>query len=89
MLPLPASALKSGVSGPRQPCQLKTAVTLTFEEFTYGWANNLDEEEARQLYEEFHVAAPGVPIFQAATANLNPFSETKVETKSPRTAGRC
>jgi len=36
----------------------------------------------RQLYDEFHVAASGVPIFQAAVANLNPFSETKVDFKA-------
>lgn len=51
-------------------------MTLTFEEFVCGWANNLGQEEARELYDEFHVAASGVPIFQAAVANLNPFSET-------------
>jgi non-heme chloroperoxidase len=61
------------------PANARRSVTLTFEEFTYGWANNLEETEARQLYEEFHVAASGVPIFQAAAANLNPFSETKVK----------
>ena len=57
----------------------------------YGWANNLDEDEARALYEDYHVAASGVPIFQAAAANLNPFSEAKVDYKaeavlSPATA---
>ena len=57
-------------------------MTLTFEEFRYGWTNALDEDEARQLYDEFHVAASGVPIFQAAVANLNPFSETKVKFKA-------
>ena len=33
----------------------------------------------RELYEKFHVAGSGVPIFQAAFANINPNSETKVE----------
>jgi len=82
VLPLPASALKSGSAVLGNPANARRAVTLTFEEFTYGWANNLDEAEARQLYDEFHVAASGVPIFQAAVANLNPFSETKVEYKA-------
>ena len=62
---------------------LKHGVTLSFEEFTYGWTNALDEDEARALYEEFHVAAAGNPIFQVVTANLNPFSETKVNSKNP------
>jgi len=46
-------------------------------------ANALDEDEARALYEQFHVAAAGNPIFQVVTANLNPFSETKVDTRNP------
>jgi pimeloyl-ACP methyl ester carboxylesterase len=64
------------------PVNARRSVTLTFEEFQYGWANALDEQEARQLYDEFHVAASGVPIFQAAAANLNPFSETRVDFKA-------
>jgi len=39
--------------------------------------------DVRRLYEEFHVAAPGKPIFQAALANLNPGAETRVDTASP------
>ena len=82
VLPLPASALKSGSPVLGNPANARRAVTLTFDEFLYGWANNLEEDEAKQLYEEFHVAASGVPIFQAAAANLNPFSETKVDYKA-------
>ncbi|MFD3406025.1 alpha/beta hydrolase [Kribbella sp. NPDC058693] len=82
VLPLPASALKSGSPVLGNPANARRSVTLTFDEFKYGWANNLDEDEARQLYDEYHVAASGVPIFQAAVANLNPFSETKVEYKA-------
>ena len=57
-------------------------MTLTFEEFNYGWANALDEVEAKQLYDEFHVAASGLPIFQADSDQLNPFSEIKVKFKA-------
>ncbi|MET9316428.1 alpha/beta hydrolase [Kribbella sp. NPDC003505] len=82
VLPLPPSALKAGSPVLGNPANARRSVTLTFDEFKYGWANSLDEEEARQLYDEFHVAASGVPIFQAAVANLNPFSETKVDFKA-------
>ena len=82
VLPLPASALKAGSPVLGNPANARRSVTLTYDEFLYGWANNLDEDEAKQLYEEFHVAASGVPIFQAAAANLNPFSETKVDYKA-------
>ncbi|KZM79248.1 carboxylesterase [Cellulosimicrobium sp. I38E] len=83
VLPIPASALKSAFPVVSNPANTRRAVTLTFEQFTFGWANALDESEARELYETFHVAAAGNPIFQAVTANLNPFSETKVDTKNP------
>ncbi len=82
VLPLPASALKSGSPVLGNPANSRRSVTLTFDEFKYGWANALDDAEARALYDEFHVAASGVPIFQAAVANLNPFSETKVKFKA-------
>lgn len=78
VLPLPASALKSGASVLAHPANAGRAVTLTYEQFRYSWTNNLSEEESRRLYDEYHVAASGVPIFQAAAANLNPFSQTKV-----------
>jgi non-heme chloroperoxidase len=48
-----------------------------------GWANALSEEEAKQLHDTFHVGAPGAPLFQAATANLNPWTEAKVDSKNP------
>jgi len=83
VLPLPASSLKSSAPVLAHPTSIGKAVALTFEEFSYGWANQLDEAEARELYDTYHVPASGVPLFQAATANLNPFSETKVDTKNP------
>jgi non-heme chloroperoxidase len=65
------------------PANRGRAVTLTFEQFRYGWANGVSEEEATRLYDRFHVAAPGKPIFQAAFENLNPATELKVDTKNP------
>jgi hypothetical protein len=53
VLPLPASALKSGSPVLGNPANARRAVTLTFDEFTYGWANALDETEARQLHDQF------------------------------------
>jgi non-heme chloroperoxidase len=75
---LPISALRSAMPVLSNPANRKRAVTLTFEQFRYGWANAVSESESHQLYDEFHVAAPGAPLFQAATANFNPFTEAKV-----------
>ncbi|WP_308465050.1 alpha/beta hydrolase [Rathayibacter soli] len=84
VLPLPASSLKSASPVLANPANRKKAVALTFEQFVYGWANNLDEAEARELYDEYHVPASGVPLFQAAVANFNPFGgATAVDTKNP------
>ena len=58
-------------------------MTLTLDQFKYGWANALSEEEAKQLYETYHVAAPGAALMQMANANLNPFTEAKLDPKNP------
>jgi non-heme chloroperoxidase len=82
VLPLPASSLKSAMAVLGNPANYGRAVTLTFEQFRYGWANVVDDEQAKRLYDTYHVAAPGAPLFQAATANLNPWTEVKVELKN-------
>jgi non-heme chloroperoxidase len=83
VLPLPASELK--VAGPflANPLTRGRAITLTFDQFKYGWANALDEKEAKELYETFHVAGSGIALQQMGNANLNPRSEAKVNSKNP------
>jgi non-heme chloroperoxidase len=83
VLPLPRSALKSGAPVLGNPANRGKAIALTFEQFNYGWTNNLTEPEAHELYEKHHVAASGVPLFQAALANLNPWTEAKADYKNP------
>lgn len=82
VLPLPASSLKSAMAVLGNPANYGKAVTLTFDQFRYGWANAVDDEQAKRLYDTYHVAAPGAPLFQAATANFNPWTEAKVELKN-------
>jgi len=83
VLPLPISTLKVTIPLVRNPLSRGRAVTLTLDQFKYGWANALDEEEAKQLYETYHVAAPVVALMQMANANLNPWTEAKVDTRNP------
>ena len=83
VLPLPVSALKSAFPVLGNPANRSRAVPLTYDQFRYAFANAVDESEARQLYETFAVPAAGKPLFQAATANLNPWTEAKVDTKNP------
>jgi non-heme chloroperoxidase len=83
VLPLPVSSLRAAFPVLGNPANRSRAVTLSFNQFRYGWANAVSAEEAKELYETFHVAAPGAPLFQAATANLNPGTEAKVDTTNP------
>lgn len=84
VLPLPVSALKSAKPVLGNPANRNRAVPLTYEQFRYAFANAVSEDEAKELYNTFAVPAPGAPLFQAATANLNPWTEAKVDTKNPK-----
>jgi pimeloyl-ACP methyl ester carboxylesterase len=83
VLPLPFSALKSASPVLGNPANRNRAVPLTYDQFRFGFANAVGEDEAKQLYETFAVPASGAPLFQAAAANLNPWTEAKVDTKNP------
>jgi pimeloyl-ACP methyl ester carboxylesterase len=83
VLPLPLSALKSAAPVITNPANRGRAVELTFDQFKFGWANMLDEDEARELYETYHVPGAGKPLFQAAFSNLNPWTEDRVDSKNP------
>ncbi len=83
VLPLPGSVLKGVGLLLINPLNRGRAITLTFDQFKYGWANVLDEKEAKELYDTFHVAGSGISLAQMGTANLNPWTESKVNTKNP------
>ena len=83
VLPLPISALRSALPVLKNPLNKGKAITLTLDQFKYGWANALDDDEAKQLYDTYHVAAPGAALMQMANANLNPFTEAKLDPKNP------
>lgn len=84
VLPLPFSALKASFPVLGNPLNRGRTVTLTFDEFRYGFANAVSEEEAHRLYDTFHTPAPGRPLFQAATANLFPWTVVKADKKNPQ-----
>jgi pimeloyl-ACP methyl ester carboxylesterase len=80
VLPLPISALRSASVALRNPANRQRAVPLTYDQFRYAFANAVSEDEAKQLYETFAVPTSGLPLFQAANANFNPWTEAKVDT---------
>jgi pimeloyl-ACP methyl ester carboxylesterase len=83
VLPLPISALKSAAPVLGNPANRGRAVPLTYEQFRFAFANAVTEAEAQELYQTYAVPGSGVPLFQAATANLNPWTEAKVKSKNP------
>jgi pimeloyl-ACP methyl ester carboxylesterase len=83
VLPLPISALRSASPVLKNPANRNKAVPLTYDQFRYSFANAVDEDEAKELFETYAVPGSGVPLFQAASANLNPWTEAKVDTKNP------
>jgi non-heme chloroperoxidase len=80
VLPLPLSALKASWPVLGNPANRNRAVPLNAEQFRYAFANAVSEDEARQLYRDHAVPAAGALLFQAATANLNPWTQAQVDT---------
>jgi pimeloyl-ACP methyl ester carboxylesterase len=83
VLPLPISALQAAWPVLGNPSNRNRAVPLTYEQFRFAFANAVSEDEAKELYATYAVPASGAPLFQAAAANLNPWTEAKVNSKSP------
>jgi pimeloyl-ACP methyl ester carboxylesterase len=84
VLPLPISSLRSASPVLKNPANYHRAVPLTYEQFRYSFANAVSEDEAKELYAAFSVPTSGEPLFEAAIANLNPWTEAKVDTKNPK-----
>jgi non-heme chloroperoxidase len=83
VLPLPASVLRGVGPFLVNPRNRGRAITLTFDQFKYSWANALDEKEAKELYDTFNVAGSGISLAQMGNANLNPWTEAQVNTTNP------
>jgi non-heme chloroperoxidase len=83
VLPLPISALRAASPVLSNPLNRGRAIPLTYDQFRYAFANAVSEDEARELYDAYAVPTPGEPVFQAAFANLNPWTEAKVDTRNP------
>ena len=83
VLPLPFSVLKGVGPFLINPRTRGRAITLSFDQFKYGWTNALDEDESKRLYDTYHVAGSGIALAQMGNANVNPRTEAKVDTKNP------
>jgi pimeloyl-ACP methyl ester carboxylesterase len=83
VLPLPLAALRTASVALRNPANWNRAVPLSYEQFRYSFANVVGEDEAKELYLGYSVPGAGEPLFQAASANLNPWSEATVNSTNP------
>jgi pimeloyl-ACP methyl ester carboxylesterase len=83
VLPLPLSALRTAGVALRNPANWNRAVPLSYDQFRYSFANAVGEDEAKELYLGYSVPGAGEPLFQAATANLNPWTEARVDSENP------
>jgi non-heme chloroperoxidase len=82
VLYLPPSALKVASIALRKPANRKEAVSLTAEQFRYGFGNALPGQESADLYDKWTIPSPGKPLFEAALANFTPKSPAKVKTRN-------
>jgi pimeloyl-ACP methyl ester carboxylesterase len=80
VLKLPVSALRVASIALRKPANRNLAVSLTPEQFRYGFGNELSGQESAELYDHWAVPSPGKPLFEAALANFTPQSPAKVNT---------
>jgi alpha-beta hydrolase superfamily lysophospholipase len=80
VLPLPLAQLRAGLPALHNPANLHRAVSLTREEFRFGFGNALSEEESDALHERWTIPSPARPLFQAAAANFVLHSQAEVDT---------
>jgi pimeloyl-ACP methyl ester carboxylesterase len=80
VLAVPLSALRVASIALRNPANKKRAVSLTADQFRYGFGNAVSASESKELYERWTIPSPGKPLFEAASANFSPHSPAKVAT---------
>jgi pimeloyl-ACP methyl ester carboxylesterase len=87
ILVLPFSSLKAAAPALAHPSKWHGIVTLSPEEFTYGFVNTFSPEDAAAAYERYAVPETGQIFYEAGFANfhLNPPTEVhfKNEARAP------
>ena len=81
---VPLSQIKSTFSVLKNPANRHRAVGFTFDEWRYAFTNTFTEDEARRLYERYHVPASGRVFWSGTLANIHPgHDDTYVDYKNP------
>ena len=69
---IPLSQIKSTFPVLKNPANRHKAVGFTFEQWRYAFTNTFSEEEARRLYERYHIPASGNVFWGSVLANIHP-----------------
>jgi pimeloyl-ACP methyl ester carboxylesterase len=69
---VPLSQIKAAFPVLKNPANRHKAVGFTFEQWNYAFTNGFPEDEARALYERYHIPASGPIFWGSALANIHP-----------------
>jgi alpha-beta hydrolase superfamily lysophospholipase len=86
ILVLPFSSLKAASPALAHPSKRNGVVTLTLDEFTYGFVNTFSPEGAREAYERYAVPETGRIFYEAGLANFSLHPPTDVHFKNAERA---
>ncbi len=86
ILLLPFSSLKAASPALAHPSNWHGVVTLTPEEFSYGFVNTLSPEEAAAAYERYAVPESGQIFYEAGFANFHLHPPTELHFKNEERA---
>jgi pimeloyl-ACP methyl ester carboxylesterase len=86
VLVLPASTLRSGLPGLKNPFNRDGLAPLTEEQFRWRFTNTLGREESDAIYREQYIPGTNRAFFEAAYAALNPSSPTGIDYRNPARA---
>ncbi len=86
ILVLPFSSLKAASPALAHPSTRHGIVTLTLEEFTYGFVNTFTPEQAAAAYERYAVPETGRIFYEAGLANFALHPTTDVHFKNEQRA---
>ncbi|MBV9891408.1 MAG: alpha/beta fold hydrolase [Rhizobacter sp.] len=79
VLPLPLAQLRAALPALANPLNRGRAVSLTREEFRFGFGNALSASESDELYDRWAIPSPAKPLFEAALANLTTHAASAVD----------
>jgi alpha-beta hydrolase superfamily lysophospholipase len=82
ILVLPFSSLKAAAPALAHPSKRNGIVTLSLEEFTYGFVNTFSPDDAAAAYERYAVPETGRIFYEAGLANFHFNPPTEVHFKN-------